>query len=122
VTDQSVQITEAAITQLRELLSEPKFRGHDLYPEPERSVRDRAEILLNDFLQRLIGLGVGSFPKAKIMRELEITLHAFDDFDSEEQDQLMIHLDSPLDILSIESTDGLMDEWRYGSLEAANDP
>jgi hypothetical protein len=122
VTDHLVHVAEEQISQLRAFLNEPKFRGTDFYPEPEASVRDRAEHLLNEFVQALIDLGVGSFPKAKILKELKSTLHAFDEFDSEEQDQLMTHLNHPLDILSIGSTDGLIGQWRYGSFEPANDP
>ena len=122
VEDHVVQISEEMVAQLGEFLREPKFRGSDFYPEPEMLARDQAELLLNDFIQRLIWLGPGTFAKSQILQELAITLHAFDGFDSEEQDQLMTHLNRPLDILNIESTDGLIGEWRYGSFEAANDP
>ena len=120
--DHTIQVTEGTVAQLQAFLREPKFRGSDFYPEPEADVRDRAEGLLNELVQRLLDLGPGMHAKSQILQELKATLHAFDRFDSEEQDQLMTHLDRPLDILGIESTDGLIGEWRYGSFEPANDP
>ncbi|MEO8366846.1 MAG: DUF4844 domain-containing protein [Pseudoxanthomonas sp.] len=95
--------------------SEPKFPDSDFYPEPEAYVRDSAESLLNEFVQRLIDLGTGKHAKSQILQDLRTMLHAFDRFDPEDQDQLMIHLYCPLDILNIESSDGLTGEWRYGS-------
>jgi hypothetical protein len=122
VADHDIRISEETIAQLQAFLREPKFRGTDFYTEPDVPVRDHAESLLNEFVQRFMDLGPGKYAKSKILQELKTTLRAFDRFDSEEQDQLMTHLDRPLDILSIESTDGLIGEWRYGSFESANDP
>lgn len=105
--DQRAQETDAKIARLFELLREPSCRGYDFYPEPERAARDRAECLLNDLVERLMKLGLETFPKAMILQEMEVTLHAFNELDSEEQDQLMTHLNRPLGILKIESTQGL---------------
>ena len=112
--DQTVYISDTVISKLSVYLAEPKFREDDFYPEPSESARDSAESLLNAYVERLIALGPGDYSKARVLGELEVTLVAFDSFDSEEQDKLMRHLDPLLHLLGIESTDGLIGGWRYG--------
>lgn len=116
--DHPISISDDVISQLTACLAEPKFRGDACYPEPDESVRDRAEALLNAFIERLIACGPRVTSKAQILAELKFTLVAFDDFDSEEQDKLMLHLDPLFDLLGIESTDGLIGRWRYGLFDA----
>jgi hypothetical protein len=115
--DRSIEVTESILESLRQMRSEPKF-----YPDPaqfyggapEESIRREAEGMLNDLLDRLLE-GIEANPsKSYVLDEFRRTLGGFDDYESEEQDRICLYLEDIMDILGIESSNGLLNTWRYG--------
>jgi Domain of unknown function (DUF4844) len=114
---QSLFIDEVILQQLRQLRAEPKFHEHmpGFYPgAPNEEVRCRCERQLNALVDRLtVGLPAHA-TKQYVLEEFRTTLTAFETEDSEECDRLLGYLEQIMDITGIESSDGLLNEWRYG--------
>ncbi len=52
--------------------------------------------------------------KSDVLNEFKITLAQFERADSEDKDQMLHYLEQLMDIFGIESSDGLLNKWRYG--------
>lgn len=94
--------------------TEPKFQDHGIYHPPAEQVRVESEARINALLDRLIE-GVEKQPqKSYVLSEFAVTLKQFEGADTEEQDRVGEYLERIMDILHIESSDGLINNWRYG--------
>ena len=114
---QTLFINEATVQRLRQLRAEPKFHEDmpTFYPgAPNEEVRSRCEHQLNALLDRLItGLPTHA-AKQYVLEEFRTTLTSFRPEDSEECDRLLHYMEQIMDVTGIESSDGLLNEWRYG--------
>jgi len=86
-----------------------------MYPgAPDESTRLRAENIINNLANRLIQ-GVKNNPsKAYVLNQFELSLKELQGYDSEERDRASLYLEDIMDILSIDSSDGTLNRWRYG--------
>jgi len=114
VSPQALKVTPKVLSDLQEFRLEPKFEDAGIYHAPSQAVRIAAAAHLNALLDRLV-VSVAAHPtKAFVLSEFRRTLTEFDTADSEERDQLLMYLQRIMDIVGIESSDGLLNNWRYG--------
>ncbi len=103
--------------RLQNLRSESKFAEFSptLYPgAPTEVVRVRCERALNRYLEDLLDLTSRPWSKQLVMNRTRTLLVEFQSEDSEERDRLLDYLEETLEAVGIESSDGLLNEWRYG--------
>ena len=105
------------LAQLNALRERPKFVAepgtlyNGLRPEEVRQV---AEHKLNDLIERLIS-GAGDPPaKDFVLAQFAETLDRFPGSDTEDRERMCDYLSEIMDILVIESSDGLLNRWMYG--------
>ncbi|TVP14334.1 DUF4844 domain-containing protein [Shewanella sp. KCT] len=114
---QALEITDSAVIELQDFLAQKKFIEDSSlkYPRaPDESVRASAEKVINDLTSRLI-IGIPDNPtKAYVLGQFKLSLSQLESYDSEERDRALSYLESIMDILSIQSSDGLLNDWRYG--------
>ena len=117
--DQQIHVTEEMLAKLAELGAQPKYVAepgtiyNGLRPEPDRL---KAEAQLNSLIQRL-GDGLELQPSKKFVLEgFTITLAEFAATDTEDRERLCRYLEEIMDILGIESSDGLLNRWLYGPI------
>ena len=114
MTDQTLRPTSETIGQLQSLRARVKFDPQGLYQAPSDAVRERSAAQIDALLDRLL-VGLSQHPtKAFVLGEFKSTLTEFESADSEEQDRACTYLENIMDILGIESSDGLLSQWRYG--------
>jgi hypothetical protein len=110
-------ISDATLEQLREFRAEPKFY-EDMsvfYPgAADEATRIRCESQLNGLIDRLLSNLPKHPTKQYVLTEFRATLTPIEMEDSEERDQFLGYLERIMDIVGIESSDGLLNEWRYG--------
>jgi Domain of unknown function (DUF4844) len=114
---QTLHSNEATMRRLRHFRAEPKFYEDvpTLYPgAPNEEVRSRCEHQLNALIDRLIAGLPTNAAKPYVLEEFRTTLSAFRSEDSEECDRLLHYMELIMDITEIVSSDGLLNEWRYG--------
>lgn len=110
-------VPQGAIATLDQIVTEPKFRADPsgLYAgiptEPERQA---AEAAINDLASHLSGSIAAHPSKAYVLGEITKTLPAFEDLDSEDKDRALEYIESIMDAVGLESSDGLLNRWRYG--------
>jgi len=114
---QALEITDSTVIELRDFRNQKKFVEDSvlMYPgAPDESVRTGAELIINELASQLI-VGIPDNPtKAYVLGQFELSLNLFESFDSEERDRALSYLEGIMDILGIESSDGLLNSWRYG--------
>ena len=81
---------------------------------PNEEVRSRCERQLNALIDRLIAGLPTNAAKPYVLEEFRTTLSAFRSEDSEECDRLLHYMEQIMDVTGIISSDGLLNEWRYG--------
>jgi hypothetical protein len=113
--DQALAITPEVLQQLGSLLSERKFEGEGLYPgAPDEDIRHRAEGAVNTMLGRLqVGLLPSPY-KSYVLSEFLEMLKSFENDDTEEREQACSYCERVMDLLGIESSDGMLNTWLYG--------
>lgn len=114
---QTLEITDSTVIELRNFLAQKKFIEDFslMYPgAPDESVRASAELIINNLASRLI-MGVTDNPtKAYVLGQFKLSLNQLESYDSEERDRALSYMEGIMDILNIESSDGLLNNWRYG--------
>lgn len=123
--DEQITINSNAITSLQALLAEAKFEAidsSDQYPYgyvgllPEDS-RPEANELLNTSIERLIEIlsKEKMITKRMILDEFEIGLESFEEIavDTEDRERLCYYYEEMMDILGLESTNELLNNWMY---------
>lgn len=121
---QTLSISEATMQRLRHLRAEPKFHSDmpTLYPGAlNEEIRARCEHQLNALIDRLTDGLPARATKQYVLEEFRTTLAAFQSEDSEERDRLLHYMEQIMDITGIVSSDGLLNEWRYG-FDPTNSP
>jgi hypothetical protein len=114
VSAQELKVTPKILSDLREFRRELKFEDGGIYHAPSEAVRIAAAAHLNELLDRLVASVAAHPTKAFVLSEFRRTLAEFDSSDSEERDRLLAYLERIMDIVGIESSDGLLNDWRYG--------
>ena len=113
----TLSITDKTVQELRDLREAQKFHENPatFYPgAPNEIVRTRCQVVLNALIDRLIADLPAHPQKQFVLQQFRISLASFNTEDSEEKDRLLIYLEQIMDIARIESSDGLLNEWRYG--------
>jgi len=110
---------------LERFVALPKFREEGLYRPPSEAKRLEYEARLNALAKRLLAKLSPPPSKLEVLNEFKPTLKEFEYEDSEDRDQLLRYIENIMDIFGIESSDGLLNKWRYGfdpnqTLEARN--
>jgi hypothetical protein len=113
--DQALILTSAVYDQLAALRSTPKFQGEGLYPgAPTEEIRKSAELAINKMLDRLKSGLPRSPQKSYVLSEFLEMLKAFESDDTEEREKACTYCERVMDLLGIESSDGVLNTWLYG--------
>lgn len=115
--DRDSIMTETIIAHLAKLKSEKKFTKSPkhFYPgAPNEKIRLKAENIINNLITRLEVGSQQEATKSFVMSQFKLTLDELVTFDSEETDRALMYLENIMDIYGIQSSDGLLNEWRYG--------
>jgi len=114
---QPILISDTTFNELRDLRETSKFHENSasFYPgAPNETTRSRCEVALNALIERLIA-GLQTHPsKQYVLQQFRITLASFQNEDSEEKDRLLLYLEQIMEIAGVLSSDGMLNEWRYG--------
>jgi hypothetical protein len=106
--DQPLKIDANVLDQLQALRAHAKFEAASV------DVGPRLAEHMNELIDRLIANLALNPTKAYVLAEFTCTLKSFEREDSEDQDAALQYLENIMDILQIESSDGLLNHWRYG--------
>ena len=119
--DEALRITPEIERQLSALRRSPKFQKewtqwNPSYPgAPTEEIRLAAEQAVNAMLDRMQKGLLASPHKSYVMAEFREMLKAFEHgTDSEEREQACTYCEDVMEILGIESSDGLLNTWLYG--------
>jgi hypothetical protein len=100
---------------LKEFLAKKKFLPERLYPgAPTEQVRSRFENLVNTLATNLLPIADSQDPKAKLMEAFKAAYPAFEYADTEERERAIGYFEELMDILGVESSDGLLNKLMYG--------
>jgi hypothetical protein len=116
-TDHDLEVNERTLEALRALREEPKFHAA---PEvhysgaPDERIRRSAEAKINALITRLIQGAPQNPKKSYVLSEFKPTLNELYWNDSEDRDRALDYIEAIMDIFGIESSDGMLNRWRYG--------
>jgi len=102
---------------LRELKSQKKFLANLalFFPgAPDELIRIEAENVINSALVKLIESPSDSFTENEFWLTLKVAAKQLAKMDSEEMDRGLSYMEEIMDIYKIESSEGRLNEWRYG--------
>ncbi|MBN2435515.1 MAG: DUF4844 domain-containing protein [Spirochaetes bacterium] len=115
--EQVLEIDVNTVKDLKAFRNTEKFNPDNdtLYPgAPSEIIRFKLESKVNITVDRII-IGLEKNPtKSFVLNELKLLLSGFSEYDSEERDQVCFYCEYIMDILGIESSDGILNRWRYG--------
>jgi len=115
--DNKINVTDETINLLIEFKNIKKFIPDEknFYPgATSEEIRLRAQNIFDKMIENLI-VNIKQNPTKKyILLEMRNMLKNFINFDSEENDQVCTYCERILDIFQLESSDGLLNNWRYG--------
>src|SRR5215467_10610032 len=103
--------TLAEMREERKYVDEPGTMYNGMRPE---TVRQRAEAQFNGLIDRLCHGLVATPTKQFVLSEFSKTLSEFEPMDTEDRECLLRYLERIMDIVGIESSDGLLSRWLYG--------
>jgi len=105
------------ILKLSDLQIEKKFLSDSqtFYPgTPDETTRLAVEKTMNNLIAQIVN-GLKNKPeKAFVLSKFKSCLPLFDQFDSAEQDQVCNYLEEIMRIVGIDSSEKLINLWRYG--------
>jgi hypothetical protein len=117
--DQQLQLSQKTISKLAQLRVQVKFVNepgtiyNGMRPEPTRL---QAEALVNGLIDRL-QTDMPSRPSKKfVLGEFATTMGRFEPIDTEDRERFLRYLEEIMDIVGIESSDGLLNRWMYGPI------
>ena len=99
---------------LKRFMAQPKFWPNGLYRPPNEAKRLLFESHLNALAARLLARLDSAPTKSDVLGEFKPTLKAFDLEDSDDKDEMLRHVEDVMAIFGIQSSDGLLNKWRYG--------
>jgi len=112
-----LSITDTTLVALREFRKEEKFR-EDMsvfYPGVvDETSRVLYETQVNQLLDRLIAELPTTPSRDYVLECFRELLPAFDLADSEDQDQVARYMERVMDIVGVDDSGGLLNQWRYG--------
>lgn len=115
--DAELSMSPAQVERLVALHKEPKFLPDTklLYPgAPNEATRVALEEILNGVIEH-ITQGVQVTPrKSFVLSAFKQVLARADRLDSDEKDRLLMYLNEIMEILGIQSSNELLNVWRYG--------
>ena len=113
--DHAIILSPEVIQQLSALHSESKFQAEGMYPgAPDEDIRVNSERIVNEMLDGLQA-GLHQSPrKSYVIAQFLEMLKCFEHDDTEEREQACRYCERVMDILHIESSDGLLNKWLYG--------
>ena len=120
--DQILDITPAVLSTLAELEAREKYVElpgtiyNGLRPE---AARQAAQQQINDLIARLRTALPANPSKKFVLTEFSKTMAQFTPADTEDREQLLRYLEEIMDIVSVASSDGLLNNWMYGSVLGA---
>ncbi|TPV56952.1 DUF4844 domain-containing protein [Aestuariibacter sp. GS-14] len=87
----------------------------ELYPgAPDEQTRLQAESIINDVVDELLALKDNNLSEREFWIILKSAAMQLQTMDSEEMDQGLYYMEKLMDIYGIESSDGRLNQWRYG--------
>lgn len=106
VIDESLTIDSSVVEQLRTYLRAPKLMN---LPGPNvTEERERLEGVLNDVVDRIL-IGIEETPtKLWVLTQFQTSLQAVEGEDTEGREHFGMEIESLMDILGIDSSDGLL--------------
>ncbi|WP_410211468.1 DUF4844 domain-containing protein [Aquirhabdus sp.] len=100
---------------LEGLVATEKFTADGMYTGTHPEVkRIQYEASVNNLIKRLISYNSQELTKQVVLSEFKSTLKEFDDADSDDKDCMLGYLERIMGILGIDSSDGVLNKWRYG--------
>lgn len=114
--DQIIKFTDNVVGGLEALRVEPKFHEESsmFYPgPPDEDIRARCEAAINGLIGELLESAPDGMSKEHVLLAFSSALTQLDHDDSEEKDRAASYVESIMDILGLESSDGLLNRWRY---------
>ena len=115
--DQSLEVSQSEVDQLREIRIEAKFNidKKTFYPGAKNEVeRVELEILINKVIDELISNLPKTPKKSYVLSVFKRALVVGNSYDSEDRDMISKYLTRIMDILKIQSSNELINVWRYG--------
>ena len=115
--DRLIETTDAMRSALVKLHKVAKYHPDDKFMYPGASSeadRIRFQGYTDQLIEKLTRTIPGTVRKSEILDEFRATLVHFDIEDSEDRDRICHYLENIMDIFKIHSSDGLLNEWRYG--------
>lgn len=107
--------TEQKLLALAQIIAKKKFVEEGFYPGATHEAdRVHYEARVNELASRLAKLPPSEQTKSDVLTLFKPTMAEFDAADSEERDRFLGYLEELMDIFGIESSDGLLNKWRYG--------
>lgn len=108
-------ITKETIEALGQFRDERKFVPVFLYPgAPDEVTRVVCEDAINNIIERL-SLELPNNPdKEVVVTVFKRHLEQFNNLDTEEREQAAGYCEAIMDILGIENSDGVLNNWLYG--------
>lgn len=110
-------VPQNAVPELERFAAEPKFLpdSSGFYTGiPSEADRRGAEAAINGLASRLSHGIVERPTKAFVLDEIAKTLPAFGGLDSDDKDRALEYVEQVMDTVGLESSDGLLNRWRYG--------
>ena len=105
------------VADLERLKLQDKFHEDrkSFYPgAPTEAVRVQAEQVLNTLIDTLISFGKPGPTEEQFWQVLEAAERAYAEMESEEMDRALSYMEDLMDVYSIQSSGGRLNQWRYG--------
>jgi hypothetical protein len=115
--DSKLMVSPAQIEQLKQFRSEVKFHpdSKTFYPGTRNEV---LRLSLENFVNGVIDLIIPTIDqhpqKSSVLSIFKASLLSLDKLDSEEKDQLLHYFNRIMQILGVQSSNELLNVWRYG--------
>jgi len=112
-----LEVNDQVILALRQFRDLKKFSANEALfysGAPNEAIRIEAENKLNNMIDYLLEHIAKNPTMDFVLKQFEIMLKGFTNYDSEEMDRICTYCEEVMDIFNIESSDGLLMKWRYG--------
>jgi hypothetical protein len=114
--DEVLRVPPDAIAKLEKLRAEPKFQAEagGMYTGVhDAAQRERAQRVINGLIRSIEDELPEKLTKQFVLAEFTIALHALDLSDTEDRERACVYLESIMDCVGLDSSDGLLNTWLY---------